>query len=153
MNQHKKKNEAVQQIKMTKQVKLIGDSMLPTLDPNDISMLFVTENIDYVVGDIVVFKCEESILGFSVHRIIHLTKDKVITKGDNNLQADNEVDKTAIIGRIEKAFYNDKSFRNVKSSKLIAYLSKFESRTAKVPPQKIVVFMHRILVKVYGGFK
>ena len=153
VNQYKKKNDAVQQIKRTKQVKMIGSSMLPILDPNEISILFVTECPEYEVGNIVVFEYENSVPGFSVHRIIRLEGDKVLTKGDNNLQSDDMVDRNAIIGKIEKALYTNGSFHNVKTSKIIAWLSRCESDVEKVFSKKIVVLLHCMLIKIYVLFK
>lgn len=153
VNQYKKKNDAVQQIKRTKQVKMIGSSMLPILDPNEISILFVTECPEYEVGNIVVFEYEKSVPAFSVHRIIRLERDKVLTKGDNNLQSDDMVDRNAIIGKIEKALYTNGSFHTVKTSKIIAWLSRCESSVEKRLTKKIVLLIHCLLTKIYVWFK
>ena len=60
VNQHKNKDGVIQQIRSTKQVRIVGDSMLPILDPNYISVLFITESQKYEVGDVVVFENKNS---------------------------------------------------------------------------------------------
>ena len=153
VNQHKQKSEVVQQIKRTKQVRMIGYSMLPILDPSEVCVLFITECSEYEVGSVVVFEHENSFTGFTVHRIIRIEGNKVLTKGDNNLQSDDRIDKAAILGKIENVLYINGSFHNVKTSRKIARLSWIESGCVKVMPKKAVCLMHCLLVKIYKWIK
>ena len=53
---------------------------------------------NYVVGDIVTYKKDDY---YVTHRIIKsINGDKVITKGDANNVADDEIDKSAIVGKV-----------------------------------------------------
>ena len=143
-----KKNNLADQIRNTKQVRLMGESMLPVLDPKDISVLFVSEP-SYQIGDVVVFESKKSLVGVSVHRIVKIKGDRVITKGDNNLQCDPEIHKAAIIGKVEKALQRNGTFLSVRSSKLFSFLSNAENSLAAVLPQKMMRSLHRRLIKVY----
>ena len=73
VEQYKRKNDVVQQIKRTKQVQLVGESMIPTLDSAKILILFVSCGSDFKIGDVVVFKYSHSVVGVVVHRIIKKT--------------------------------------------------------------------------------
>lgn len=149
VEQYKMKNDFVQQIKRTKQVQLIGDSMVPILKPEKILTLFVSNCGDPKIGDVVVFEYKHSIVGIAVHRIIRKTGSIIATKGDNNLQYDESVDMSAIIGKVEKALMKDMSIVTVKSSVFVAWLSRVESSIVKWMPKRLVSTLHRGLLKLY----
>ena len=149
IEQYKNKNNLVQKIQETKQVQVIGESMMPTLDPTEVSALFVTNSSEYKVGDIVVFKYERSLVGVSVHRIIGKRGDVIITKGDNNLKSDGAINMSNIIGKIEKALMKDSDIIALKSSKVIAVLSKLEDNMARRLSVSAALRVHRVLIKLY----
>lgn len=75
-----------------------NSSMEPTLSTND---FLITKKQDcYELNDIVTFKREDSHL-FTTHRIIEITKNGYITKGDNNLTTlDPEIKSDEILGKV-----------------------------------------------------
>lgn len=149
IEQYKMKNDIVQQIKMNKQVQLIGESMMPTLQPSQILTLFVSGSHDFKIGDVVVFKYKHSVVGISVHRIVKKTGNVIITKGDNNLKCDKSIESSAIIGKIEKALMKDMSIISVRSSRLVALLSRLENNLDKWIPERLKLITHRALIELY----
>ncbi|MGL5381774.1 signal peptidase I [Clostridium sp.] len=114
-------------IEKTKQVKVIGVSMLPHLNPFKIKSIYISKAIKYKIGDIIVFKNKESPIGISIHRIIVVLPKYVITKGDNNISMDKPIIRKDIIGKVEKLLENDKAIiLNVRGSKIAAIISGVE---------------------------
>ena len=149
VEQYKKRNSVVQQIRQTRQVQIVGESMRPTLDPAKMSVLFVSNCSEYKIGDIVVFEYKHSFVGVSVHRIVKKYGDTITTKGDNNLQSDESINISAIIGKVEKALIDDISIVSVKSSRLIAMLSRFENYISKLFTRKNILTFHQLLTRIY----
>ena len=73
---------------------VLTGSMEPTLKAND--LVFVAEQDDYKVDDIVVYQSSNQLI---IHRIISIADDKVITKGDANNTSDDPITKDQIKGR------------------------------------------------------
>jgi signal peptidase len=66
-----------------------GVSMLPTLEPGDLVVIQGTTIGQVHVGDIVVYDPPCSANGFSViHRVVQITSEGLVTKGDNNPEPD-----------------------------------------------------------------
>ncbi len=149
VEQYKTKNNFVQQVRKTKQVQLVGNSMMPTLDSSKILTLFVSDCRDFKIGDVVVFEYKHSVVGIAVHRIIKKIGNIITTKGDNNMQCDERIDSSAIIGKVEKALMKDMSIVTVKSSGLVAWLSRVESSIIKWMPKRLTSITHRVLIKWY----
>ncbi len=106
------------------QIKVIGDSMLPTLLPKDI--ITIKPSSGYSCGDILVFFLDGRII---VHRLIKRYKDFYITKGDKNVYYDEKVPKNQVLGRIicwNSAGCQLKFTTNFIWLKIILYLSKGE---------------------------
>lgn len=152
VEQYKKKNNVVQQIRMTKQVQLIGESMMPILDPSKILSLFVSDCCNLKVGDVVVFEYKQSVVGVSVHRIIKKEKNIITTKGDNNLHSDESINSSAIIGKVEKALMQDMSIVPVKSSNFVACFSRLENRAVGLLSKRLTRIVHQSLIKAYKFF-
>ena len=73
-----------------------GISMLPAIEPgNAVIIDTVVERID--IGDIIVYTYDGNFVG---HRVIAITQDGFITKGDNNPYPDNLVPTEAVVGKI-----------------------------------------------------
>ena len=70
-------------------------SMSPSILSNDIVIVNISNKYD--VNDIVTFKYNEE---FITHRIIEISNDKIITKGDANYIVDNPIHKDDIIGKV-----------------------------------------------------
>ena len=59
--------------------------------------ILIIRKDDYNVGDVVTFKVEDY---YVTHRIIKKNKDKVLTKGDANNIADDEIEISSIVGKV-----------------------------------------------------
>lgn len=82
-------------IRSLDRLKTFGNSMYPILRDGDIVFIDHTPFNKIHVNDIVIFKHNRN---YITHRVIYKKKDSLITKGDNNLAADPEVDKKKLIG-------------------------------------------------------
>ena len=80
-------------------VLLKGVSMEPTLC--DGALLYVQQQSDYAVGDIVVFSYPGE--GYLVHRIIEINRGAILCKGDNSKRIE-VVMKRQIIGKVVRFF-------------------------------------------------
>ena len=68
-------------------------SMEPTLSIND---LIITKEDDYKENDVVTYKSKGN---YITHRIISISVDEVITKGDSNNTNDDPINKKDIVGK------------------------------------------------------
>ncbi len=69
--------------------KVTGTSMFPTLEEGDLVVVWQTPASSINVGDIIVYNPPCSATGTSViHRVVSLTGNGFITKGDNNFATD-----------------------------------------------------------------
>lgn len=75
---------------------ITSESMWPELKKNDLVFIAKVEKRDLRVGDIIVYKNER---GFTIHRIMSIETEKLITKGDANNIADRPIRYDEIIGR------------------------------------------------------
>ncbi len=149
VEQYKKRNDWINRIRETKQLQFVGNSMCPVLDPAKISTLFLSFCNEYRVGDIVAFEYKHSLMGVSVHRIIKKNRDTVLTKGDNNLQCDEAIGISCIIGKVERVLTNESIIAPIITSKPIAILSRIENRIVKWLPNRVSCSLHKILTKIY----
>jgi signal peptidase I len=74
---------------------VLTDSMKPEFSGGDV--IFVTKSANYGVGDVVVFTDGRIP---TVHRIIEINGDEIITKGDNNNAADQPITADRILGKV-----------------------------------------------------
>lgn len=95
------KEKILSNIKQDKEgiVLLKGVSMEPTLC--DGALLYVQQQSDYAVGDIVVFSHPGE--GYLVHRIIEINRGAILCKGDNSKRIE-VVMKRQIIGKVVRFF-------------------------------------------------
>ena len=95
------KEKILSNIKQDKEgiVLLKGVSMEPTLC--DGALLYVQQQSDYAVGDIVVFSYPGE--GYLVHRIIEINRGAILCKGDNSKRIE-VVMKRQIIGKVVRFF-------------------------------------------------
>lgn len=76
---------------------ITSGSMWPVLKTGDIVLIEgVQDKSQIKVGDIVVYK---NPLGFTIHRIIEINGDTIITKGDANNVSDTPIKFPSIIGK------------------------------------------------------
>lgn len=74
---------------------VLSGSMEPELSVND--LLFITNEDEYFIDDVVVFQDGYSLV---VHRIIEINGEEIITKGDANNAADKPITIDAIKGKV-----------------------------------------------------
>lgn len=86
------------------QLKIHGDSMLPTMKDGD--MITVELCDQYKIGDIVAYyTVVDNKVKIIVHRVVFVRKTYVLAKGDNNDFIDPlRVSLNTVIGRAEKSF-------------------------------------------------
>lgn len=75
---------------------ITSGSMWPALKTGDLILIQGVRKQDLKTGDVVVWQNER---GFTIHRIVTLADDYVITKGDANFDPDKPVTYKDIIGR------------------------------------------------------
>lgn len=149
VEQYKRRNDLIQQVRETKQLQIVGNSMCPVLDPRKISTIFLSFCGEYRVGDVIAFEYRYSIVGISVHRIIKKSGDAIFTKGDNNIKCDKAIDVSKIIGKVESALTNKSNIVPIKTSIFIAMLSRIENRLVEWLPKRLLDFLHSTLRKIY----
>ena len=74
---------------------VLTGSMEPTISTKD--LIFVSEQAEYAVDDIVVYQSGSMLV---VHRVVAIDSETVTTKGDANQTADEPVSLSAIKGRV-----------------------------------------------------
>ena len=79
-----------------------GYSMEPLIKHGAKVVLKLNYSQEYKVGDIVAFKKNNQII---LHRLMAIKKKYVITKGDNKLDYDNQVDIKKLMGKAIKIIY------------------------------------------------
>ena len=146
---YKNQNQLRERINKTKQINLDGDSMLPFLNPNEIITLFVLKTECLSVGAIIAFFSLSGKYGIVVHRIVKITKNGVITKGDNTIKFDNHVDSGLIIGKVVSILFKSKHITSINHSAIIAYISKTEGNLNRILPVKIMMRIHCIVLTIY----
>lgn len=72
-----------------------GDSMHPTIRWGD--QVQVIEADDLHVGDVVLVRAAR---GLTAHRVVSISRSRVVTRGDNALVNDEPVDAADVLGRI-----------------------------------------------------
>jgi len=76
---------------------ITSGSMWPTLKKGDLVLIKAVEGGELQVGDVVVYQNPR---GFTIHRIVKLNKDSLVTKGDANNANDSPVEYEQVIGRV-----------------------------------------------------
>jgi signal peptidase I len=81
-----------------------GKSMNPTLSPRD---LLEIEPCSHVfIGDIILFRCKDKLI---VHRVVGITQEGIMTRGDNNNINDSELlTPQDIVGKVVAAWQGHK---------------------------------------------
>jgi len=77
---------------------VVGNSMYPTIQENDV--LIVSNQKKINIGDIISFKSDTSLI--VTHRIIELSANSIVTKGDNRWRKDKSIDTSQVIGVIKE---------------------------------------------------
>jgi len=79
------------------QFNVTSNSMQPVINIGDSIVMEVIPGKDVKIGDIIVIKRVDDFLS---HRVISITKDGWVTKGDNNILLDPPVQSKNLIGRV-----------------------------------------------------
>ena len=86
---------------------ITSGSMWPELKKGDLILIKGIESKEEInIGDVIVYS---NVKGFTIHRVIEMNKDSLITKGDANNVKDSPVKYEEIIGKA--LTINNKSFR------------------------------------------
>lgn len=76
---------------------ITSGSMWPTLKKGDLVLIKgINDKSEINIGDIVVYQNPE---GFTIHRIVEMNENKIVTKGDANNTSDKPVEYEEIIGK------------------------------------------------------
>ena len=79
--------------------RLEGNSMFPIIKNSDKITIAYVPYLNLKSGDIILFEKENKLI---LHRIIKKNKSSVITKGDNMVFLDKEINKKDILGKVIK---------------------------------------------------
>src|SRR3990167_8864143 len=66
---------------------ITSGSMWPALKKGDLVLIEGVEKNELKTGDIIVFENKER-KNFTIHRVVDLSEDKIVTKGDANFNED-----------------------------------------------------------------
>ncbi|MCR4284246.1 MAG: signal peptidase I [Parcubacteria group bacterium] len=80
---------------------ITSGSMWPTLKEGYLIFIKSVPKEDLKIGDIIVYRNN---LGFTIHRIVKLSEDELITKGDANFQNDTPIKYGDVVGRTLTVF-------------------------------------------------
>ena len=76
---------------------ITSSSMWPALKEGDLVLIKAVDKEELQTGDVVVYQNPK---GFTIHRIVKLNENTLITKGDANNVNDNPVEYKQIVGRV-----------------------------------------------------
>ena len=111
-----------------------GNSMLPFLKHGEKIVIRPIKSTDYKFGRILLVR---SNTGYILHRIVKVSKDKVILAGDGNLSQVEHIDKSDTLAVVEAVIRNNKQ-ENVNSwSRLFAARIWFYSRPLRIVAYKL----------------
>lgn len=80
---------------------ITSGSMWPILNQGDLVLIEGVAKEDIKVGDVIVWKNPQ---GFTIHRVVRLGEDTLVTKGDANFTEDEPVRYDDVIGRTYQLF-------------------------------------------------
>lgn len=80
---------------------ITSGSMWPALHTGDLIFIQGVAKEDLKVGDIVVWKNPN---GFTIHRVVELNDNTLVTKGDANFKNDDPVAYSNVVGRTYQVF-------------------------------------------------
>ena len=133
-------------------IKIIGDSMLPTLHPGQ--KVLVEETDNYAVGDIVAYFLGKKLI---VHRIYDLNSNFFIAKGDNKLTLDPCTSVQNILGvvnipslkKYKKGPYKYKATIINNSNLLFSYKDSNYTNNIDGEKIKVGIFLHSVYTDIY----
>lgn len=78
---------------------ITSGSMWPALKEGDLILIKATAKESMKIGDIIIWKSNETAGGFIIHRVARLDRDTFTTKGDANFTEDTPVRYENIVGK------------------------------------------------------
>lgn len=132
-----------------RQINLTGNSMMPSLNPDDIITLLISAPVNLKRGDIIVYRCPGYLTGLCVHRLIRVKGSYLLTKGDNLVAFDALVEQAAVVGKVEKTVKVASGISTIKPDMFITLCSHIEGIIATFLPKKITLCLHKLLLKIY----
>lgn len=88
---------------------ITSGSMWPALKEGDLILIKNAPKETVKIGDIIIWKSNETMGGFVIHRVVKLNSDTFTTKGDANFTEDTPIRYENIIGKT--AMLGEKPFR------------------------------------------
>ena len=85
---------------------ITSGSMWPVLKEGDLVFIQSVKKEEFALRDIIVYRNEDN-GGFTIHRIVKLGADTLITKGDANFTEDKPVKYEQVVGRTFQLFGNN----------------------------------------------
>lgn len=82
---------------------ITSGSMWPVLKEGDLVFIQGVDRGDLKVGDVIVYRNKDN-SGFTIHRIVELEPDELVTKGDANFTNDAPVKYESVVGRTYRIF-------------------------------------------------
>ena len=76
---------------------ITSGSMWPVLKQGDLIFIKQVAKEEIAVGDVIIYKNPK---GFTIHRVVKLNEDSLITKGDANNVKDSPIGYDEIVGRL-----------------------------------------------------
>ena len=99
---------------------ITSSSMWPALKEGDLVLIKAVEKEELEIGDVIVY---QNVKGFTVHRIVKLNEDTLVTKGDANNVNDSPIEYGQIIGKLVEL--RNKPLRIPYLGLISVYTSKF----------------------------
>ena len=101
---------------------ITSSSMWPALKQGDLVLIKGVDKQELAIDDIVVYSNEN---GFTIHRIVKLDENSLVTRGDANNVNDNPIKYEQVIGRVVK--FRDKPLRIPYFGMISVLISKYRS--------------------------
>mgnify|MGYP001568011270 CR=1 FL=1 len=77
---------------------ITSGSMWPVLKEGDLVLIKAVTREEVGIGDIIVYRNKPN-SGFTIHRVLRLDQDQIVTKGDANFNEDQPIVYESIVGR------------------------------------------------------
>ncbi|MDD3190706.1 MAG: signal peptidase I [Candidatus Pacebacteria bacterium] len=107
---------------------ITSGSMWPVLKKGDMVLIRSVDRSQLAVGDIIVYKNSDALVGdntgFTIHRIVEMNENNLVTKGDANNIKDAAITYDKIVGRTVN--FNSKPVRIPQIGKLTIWISEMK---------------------------
>ena len=101
---------------------ITSSSMWPALKEGDLVLIKAVTQEELEINDVIVYQNEK---GFTIHRLVKLNEETLVTKGDANNVNDSPVKYEQVVGRIVE--FRDKPLRIPYLGMISVFVSKYKS--------------------------